>query len=351
MSKLTSEILDNLVEDVVESKTETTDEKPPVKAEEKPPGKKETVIAETEEGTEGGAKSSSDADKAQSSTGSTPGDAAATVETKAEDKKAPPSVSFKVKVDGEESEVDQEELVRGYQLARTSHKRFQEASQYKKDADKIIESLDKDPIQTAFHRLESKYNGDTERAEKELYRMCLNYVEPFVLAKQMSEDERETFEDKRRLEREKTKIESEKARLRQEKETQAIKTAEEKFDRELRQSISKHKISTDPKVLRKLANYIRSEYLEPGLEFEAEDAVYAFSKELKRREEEWKAVVQPAPPTPTTVTSTARPTTPKPFPSTKSNGEAPPAKERERKPATSFHNSRDFHRALLEELS
>jgi hypothetical protein len=344
MSKLTSEILDTLVEDVAESKTETTNESPPVKAEEKPPEKKETVIAETEKDSGGGTKTSTEADKGEA----TP---PATVAVKEEEKKAPPPASFKVKVDGEESEVDQEELIRGYQLARTSHKRFQEASQYKKDADRIIESLDKDPIQTAFHRLESKYNGDTERAEKELYRMCLNYVEPFVLAKQMSEEERETFEDKRRLEREKSKIESERARLRQEKETQAIKTAEEKFDRELRQAISKHKISTDPKVLRVLANYIRSEYLEPGLEFEAEDAVYAFSRELKKREEEWKAVVQPTTPAPMTVTSTAQPTTPKPFPSTKSNGEAPPAKERERKPATSFRNSRDFHRALLEELS
>jgi len=342
-SKLTAEILDSLVEEVVEDKTSTSSQTPPPKVEDKNPPETGTVITETSKDAGGEAISSPDASKVEPP-------APTAVLEKAEEKKAPPPASFKVKVDGEEQEVDQEELIRGYQLARTSHKRFQDAAQYKKDADRIIEALDKDPIQTAFHRLESKYNGDSEKAERELYRICLGFVEPIVMAKQMPEDEREHFEDKRRLEREKSKIETEKARLRSEKETQAIKVAEEKFDRELRASISKHKISTEPKILKRLANYIREEYLDPGVEFEADDAVAAFASELKKREAEWKELAKPAtPPAPAaTSTSTVQATTPKPFPSTKTNGEAP-AKERERKPTT-YTNSRDFHRALMSEL-
>lgn len=353
MSKLTADILESIVDEAAGATTETSSDTPTPKTEEKsaPPPDKGTVITETAKDAGGEAKTSTDAKEEGTSSGSIPGDSQTATTAKADEVKAPPPASFKVKVDGEEQEVDQEELIRGYQLARTSHKRFQEASQYKKDADRIIEALDKNPLQTALQRIESRFNGDTERAEKELYKLCLQYVEPFVMAKQMPEDEREAFEDRRRIDRERRALETEKARVQREKDERTVKEHEEKFTRELKASFQKHKLPFEDAEVRSLFVKHANDAFIPFGPFEAEDAVASFKSVYDRRVSALKpaTAVAPKPPVPTNGTSTAQATTPKPFPSTKTDGEAAPAKERERKPAA-FTNTRDFHRALLSEL-
>lgn len=52
---------------------------------------------------------------------------------------------WKVKVDGQELEVDEDELKRGYQKSKAAQKRFQEAAKLKKQADQIIQSLKSAP--------------------------------------------------------------------------------------------------------------------------------------------------------------------------------------------------------------
>jgi hypothetical protein len=55
---------------------------------------------------------------------------------------APPGPKkFKVKVHGEEQEVDEEELLRGYQLKQASNKRFEEASKKERDATEKMEKV------------------------------------------------------------------------------------------------------------------------------------------------------------------------------------------------------------------
>jgi hypothetical protein len=53
--------------------------------------------------------------------------------------------TFKVKVDGSEQEVDEGSLIKGYQLARASNKRFQEASAKEKQIQAQIEKMKSDP--------------------------------------------------------------------------------------------------------------------------------------------------------------------------------------------------------------
>ena len=52
---------------------------------------------------------------------------------------------YKVKVDAEELEIDEEELLKGYQTSKSSSKRFQEASALNKQVEKLLEDSRKDP--------------------------------------------------------------------------------------------------------------------------------------------------------------------------------------------------------------
>ena len=53
---------------------------------------------------------------------------------------------YKVKIDGAESEVDEDELIRSYQLRQTADKRMQEATQARKQAEEFVHLLKHDPV-------------------------------------------------------------------------------------------------------------------------------------------------------------------------------------------------------------
>ena len=58
----------------------------------------------------------------------------------------PEPQSFKVKINGEEKDVNLEELLKGYSTSRASHEKFQEASRLKSKMDLIMENFSKDPV-------------------------------------------------------------------------------------------------------------------------------------------------------------------------------------------------------------
>jgi hypothetical protein len=58
---------------------------------------------------------------------------------------------YKVKVDGEEIEVDENELLRGYQMRKASDKRFAEATQARKQAEEFVRLLKTDPTKVLSH--------------------------------------------------------------------------------------------------------------------------------------------------------------------------------------------------------
>jgi hypothetical protein len=100
------------------------------------------------------------------------------VEEKKDGTPAAPPVSklYKVKIDGEEREVTDEELVRSYQLDRTSYKRFEEASQLKKDAQTFLDMIGKDARETMIRGLAAKHGGDKQKGMKELRDLAVSEV-------------------------------------------------------------------------------------------------------------------------------------------------------------------------------
>jgi hypothetical protein len=58
---------------------------------------------------------------------------------------------YKVKVNGEELEVTEEELIKGYQIRKAADEKFREASMLRKQAEEFISLLKKDPIKVLTH--------------------------------------------------------------------------------------------------------------------------------------------------------------------------------------------------------
>lgn len=58
---------------------------------------------------------------------------------------------YKVKVDGEDLDVDEEELLRGYQLSKASQKRMSEAAQLRQQAEELVKLAKTDPRKLLTH--------------------------------------------------------------------------------------------------------------------------------------------------------------------------------------------------------
>lgn len=58
---------------------------------------------------------------------------------------------YRVKIDNNELDVDEDELLRGYQMSKAAQKRFQEAAQMNKRAEDFITMLKKDPKSVLSH--------------------------------------------------------------------------------------------------------------------------------------------------------------------------------------------------------
>lgn len=96
---------------------------------------------------------------------------------------------YKVKVDGEEAEVDEDELISNYQLRKSSDKRFQEGIQARKQAEEFIKLLKTDPAKVFSHpAIGSDFK---EIAEQFLLNEMQNEM--------MSDEERQLVEYKQKL--------------------------------------------------------------------------------------------------------------------------------------------------------
>jgi len=57
-----------------------------------------------------------------------------------------PSRKYKVKIDNEESEVDEAELIKGYQLSKASHQRMQQAAELQKELESFVHEIKANPL-------------------------------------------------------------------------------------------------------------------------------------------------------------------------------------------------------------
>jgi len=96
-------------------------------------------------------------------------------------------VIYTVKVNGEEVEVSEDELVNNYQLSKASQAKFNEASKMRKESDTLMKLLTEDP----FYVLE-QMNVDVGSLAEKYLSQRINY-------ESLTEDQRELFDAKQKL--------------------------------------------------------------------------------------------------------------------------------------------------------
>jgi hypothetical protein len=173
----------------------------------------------------------------------------------------PPKI--KVKVDGQDLEVSQEDLVRDYQMRQASQKRFQEAAQLKQEAQQQMEALKfarENPIE--FFRATGV--NAKEFAEKVL----LQELEESMLSPEEKEL-RELRNYKSKLEQQ----EQQRLTLQQEQQRLALEeqTAQE-IENEILEVLTASNLKPTPRNIAKCAEYLLASLDEKGNRMHAKDA-------------------------------------------------------------------------------
>ena len=195
----------------------------------------------------------------------------------------PPKI--KVKVDGQDLEISQEELVRDYQMRQASQKRFQEAAQLKQEAQQQMEALKfarENPIE--FFKMTGV--NAKEFAEKVL----LEELEESMLSPQEKE-----LRDLRNYKSKLEQQEQQRLTLQQEQQRLALEeqTAQE-IENEILEVLTASNLKPTPRNIAKCAEYLLASLDENGNRMHARDAFQRVQKNQRSDVLEHIASLTPA---------------------------------------------------------
>lgn len=182
---------------------------------------------------------------------------------------------YKVKIDGQESEVDEQELIRGYQIRKAADKKFAEAAMTRKQAEDFIAKL-KTPAQLK-NALEDLGYDPRQLAEAYLGDQ-LNY-------ELMTKEQKEAYHAKIELQRYKEQ-EAQRKLEEEEKETGSIT---ERTAMELQSSIidilDSEKLPKKPSTVWRIARQMLIN-LDQGIDVSPRDVVYDVAREIKQEHQD-----------------------------------------------------------------
>jgi hypothetical protein len=182
---------------------------------------------------------------------------------------------FKVKVDGQEIEVPESEMVNNYQLRKAADKKMQEAAQMRKQAETFVEMLRTDPIKV----LSNPNLGVNFRELAEQY-----------LVEQMQEDmldpkDKELREYKRRVEEIESRERQEQQRVDSERVEMLKSKYTESYSQQITEALSEGGLPRTPETVRKIAHYLHLG-LQSGIELTAKDVIpYVKNDYIKAQKE------------------------------------------------------------------
>lgn len=173
---------------------------------------------------------------------------------------AEPKKRYKVKVDDTEDEVDEDELVRGYQRARASNMKFEEAAKIRKQAEKFIETLRTDPrkilanpkLGLDFKKLAEEYLA--EQYEQEL----------------LSPEEIEQRKKDRELEEYRSKEQSAQKKQEQEREEQLKEFLRGDYEKKIIGALEKVQIPKTDACIKRMISYAKKN-IQNGYDLPMED--------------------------------------------------------------------------------
>lgn len=175
---------------------------------------------------------------------------------------------YVVKIDGEEREITEEELLRGYRMRESSDKRFQEAAEMRKQAEQLQELMKTDPAKAM------KQLGLDPRQFSE------EYISRLLEEQMMTPEEKELAELRReRDELHKAKLAEEESKKQSEYDANTQKQAAE-YKRQIEEVITEHKLPHTPTTINRLALHMEQSYMKGNTEITAKDVVADVKAEL-----------------------------------------------------------------------
>lgn len=188
-------------------------------------------------------------------------------EAKIEKQAADAKKKYKVKLENEEAEVDEDELVRGYQKAKASAKRFEEAARMKKQAEQLFQGLKSNTIESL------KQAGFSDQQIREM-------AENYLIEKYKAEEEEATLDPKDKELREakdrlKKYEEQEKLKAQQEEQDQFVKMKqkyEAEIDAQIVDALEKNNLPKTAYTVKRMAQYL-ARAVDMDLEVSPQDVV------------------------------------------------------------------------------
>ena len=153
---------------------------------------------------------------------------------------------FKVKIDGEETEVSREELLRGYSTNKAAQQKFQDASVARKQAEEFINILKTDPMSILTR---PELGIDMRQLSEHYLADQLNY-------EQLSEEQKELLNARQQL----AQVEQDKrAREQQEYDANVEKLAneyQEEYTTRINTALTDASLPVTEATIRRMANYL-----------------------------------------------------------------------------------------------
>lgn len=207
---------------------------------------------------------------------------AAEVAAPAPEVKVEPPRTFKVKVDGQEMEVDQDELLRGYQLSKAGYKRLEEATTLKRQVEAFISDFEKDPVATMRHLASRPGQGGAafrEAVEKYLY---AEYQK-----EQLSPEKRALMEAEEKL----RAAEEEKRQLSERQKAEQLQRQQaywaKKYDESITEALADPEVGLPkvPSVVKRMAD-LMGKSLKLGIEVDTREVAKLVKKEYLEAQRE-----------------------------------------------------------------
>lgn len=167
---------------------------------------------------------------------------------------------YKVKVDGEELEVDENELLTGYQTRKAADKKFREASMARKQAEEFVSLLKSDPIKLLSH---PSIGHDVRKLAEE-------YLVSQLQEEALSPEQRELKEAKRKLQ----EYEEQEKRKTQEADKEKMEKLQahyaEDYTNKIIGALESSTLPKTPMTIKRMAYYLHRG-LEMGVEMDIKD--------------------------------------------------------------------------------
>lgn len=168
---------------------------------------------------------------------------------------------YTVKVNGEDIEVTEEELLKGYRMAQASNQRFEEAAKLRKEVESIQELMKTNPAKA----MEQLGLDPREFSEE--------YISRLLEEQMMTPEERKAAEMQRELEEYRSKERSEKERREQEEYEENTAKQAEVYRNQIETAIAENGLKHTPATINRIVGYMEQAYNMGNTDVTAQDVI------------------------------------------------------------------------------